>query len=179
MTTTLYKPNRPSLAYDGPAGDGNVVDSSSHARLPAEESRVVALAFLTDLLASCSVVFTDVAIRTGYDDLPGTARGTLTVTAQTPTRQPLASNISSSQTCMTVPPAVTESNPMREDSNWVHASHISEAMVASGPASVLVTVAWAAESASVAPASTNARFLAQPPGIRFGGTQAPLRQGEG
>ena len=99
-----------------------MVGSSSHERLPPGDSRVIALDSPTDLLASCSVVFTDVAIRTDYDDFPGTARGTPTVTAQTPTRQPLASDSGSSQTCVTLPRAVTESNPLRPDLNWVDRS---------------------------------------------------------
>ena len=100
-TATSHLPARPSFAYGRPAGNWDVVDSSHHERQPTEDSRVgqlapdpevddiIGLDSLSDLLASCSGVLTDEVGCTNEVDFPGTARGTLIVTAQTAARQTL------------------------------------------------------------------------------------------
>ena len=69
----------------------------------SEVGEDIVLESLTDLLASCSGVLADDVVRTGEEDLPGIARGTLTVTAQNQASQRLAPGVGSTQAWMTVP----------------------------------------------------------------------------
>ena len=132
-----------------------------------------------DLIAFCGVLLADNGVVPGEENthdsgsnrvnLANSQTGSDTVRLQGPLVH--MRDTSESAPACPAPEPVADSDPMREDSNSAHASPSSEPMAESGPTSTWITVPGAAGSASLDPVTTNARFLAQPPGLGLGDTK--------